>query len=93
MNYTKQQLACKQRVRLMLVALILPDEIESILVKVETNEWLHCQDKVRQIERMLDLLAIQAFYFKILIVEFDILVNAIVHYLHLIKSDKLSISI
>lgn len=77
----------------MLVALILPDEIESVLVEIKTHKRLHCQDKVCQVECMLNFMAIQPLYFKVLIIKLDILVYAIVHNLHLVKSDKLSLSI
>ncbi len=77
----------------MLVTLILPDEIESVLVEIEAHKRLHCQDEVCQVESMLNLMAVQPLYFKVLIIKLDILVYAIVHYLHLVKSDKLSLSI
>ena len=93
LNNTKQKLPSKQWICLMLVALILSDEIEAILVKVEAYEWFHCQYKVSQIESMLNLLAINTLYFKILIIKLDILVYAIVHNLHLVKTDKLPLQI
>ena len=77
----------------MLVALILPHEIESVLVEIEAHKRLHSQYEVCQVKCMLDLLAIQPFYFKVFIIKLDILVYAIVHNLHLVKSDKLSLSL
>lgn len=77
----------------MLVTLILPDQIESVLVEIEAHERLYCQDEVRQVECMLNLLAINPLYIKVFIIKLDILVYAIVHYLHLVETNKLSLRI
>ncbi len=47
----------------MLVALILSNEVKSIQVEVKAHKGLHCQDEVRQVEGVLDLLAVNTLHF------------------------------
>ena len=47
----------------MLVALILSNEVKSIKVEVKAHKGLHCQYEVRQVEGVLDLLAVNSLHF------------------------------
>jgi hypothetical protein len=42
----------------MLVTLVLSNKVKSIQVEVKAHKGLHCQDEVRQVEGVLDLLAV-----------------------------------
>jgi hypothetical protein len=73
----------------MLVAPVLPHKVEAILVKVQTNERLHGQDEVSEIVGMLDLPAVLPLSLQELRVELDVLLEAVVHYVHLVVPNKL----
>ena len=73
----------------MLVAPILPYEVEAILIEVQAHERLHGQDEVSEIVCMLDLSAVLPLCFQELCVELDVLLKAVVHYVHLVVSNEL----
>jgi hypothetical protein len=73
----------------MLVAPILPHEVEAILIEVQAHEWLHCKDEVSKIVSMLDLPAVLPLCLQELRVEFDVLFKAVVHNVHLVVPNKL----
>jgi hypothetical protein len=73
----------------MLVAPVLPHEVEAILIEVQTHEGLHCQDKVSEIVGMLDLPAVLPLSLQELRVELDVLLKAVVHYVHLVVPNEL----
>jgi len=73
----------------MLVAPVLPHEIEAILIKIQAHERLHSQDEVSKIVGMLDFLAVLSLSLQELRVEFDVLLKAVVHNVHLVVPNEL----
>jgi len=73
----------------MLVAPILPHEVEAILIEIQAHERLHGQDEVSKIVGMLDLPAVLPLCLQELRVEFDVLLKAVVHNVHLVVPNEL----
>ena len=73
----------------MLVAPVLPHEVEAILIEVQAHERLHGQDEVSEIVGMLDLTAVLPLSLQKLRVELDVLLKAVVHYVHLVVPNEL----
>jgi hypothetical protein len=73
----------------MLVAPVLPHEIEAILIEIQAHEWLNVEDEVSKIVGMLDLPAVLPLCLQELRVEFDVLFKAEVHNVHLVVPNKL----
>ena len=73
----------------MLIAPVLPNEVEAILIEVQAHEWLHGKDEVSEIVGMLDLPAVLPLCLQELRVEFDVLLKAVVHNVHLVVPNKL----
>lgn len=87
LNDTKEELACQQRVRLVLITLVLSHQVEATCVIVQAHKWLHWEDEISQVEGMLYLATVLALdvydVYKVL----DVLFKAIEHYRELLVAN------